>query len=183
MIINIRGTSGSGKSTIVRKLMKKYNAVSIVGKDKKIEGYEMLTPFGNLFIVGKYETPCGGCDAITSQDEVCNRVKKYARKGHVIFEGVIVSTCYKRYKELLTKSKHPYAFIFLSTKLVHCIKGIENRRKARGDTRPVNPSNTESKYRTVLRDIERAKEDNLNYIVTSRNKAVEEIERCLKESC
>jgi len=174
MILNIRGTSGSGKSTIVRKLMAKFEYAPIMSGGK-IEAYRLPTPHGPLYVIGRYETPCGGCDGISTQDEVCRRVTKYAKKGHVIFEGLIVTSCYKRYLDLFRKLKQPYRFLFLNTKLETCLKSVEKRRESRGAKTPFNPTNTISKYESTLRSIERAKEDGADYKVVSRSKAVEEI--------
>lgn len=162
--------------------MKQFKVSPIVVKGK-IEAYELGIPgiSGEVFIIGKYETPCGGCDGINTQDEVCRRVRKYAKKGHVIFEGLIVTSCYKRYLDLFKKLKHPYRFVFLNTKIETCIKMVERRRASRGNTKPLDPTNTISKYEATLRSIERAKEDNASFIVTSRNRAMEDILCLLKQ--
>lgn len=181
MIINIRGTSGSGKSTIVYKILDKAEYVAPIRVKGKIEACHLRYPhLGDIYVIGQYETPCGGCDGIPTQDEVCRRVRKYAKKGHVIFEGLIVTSCYKRYLDLFRKLKQPYRFMFLNTRIETCLKGVEKRRAKRGTNKPFNPANTISKYESTLRSIERAKEDNADYVITSRNKAVEEI-LCLLE--
>lgn len=181
MIINIRGTSGSGKSTLVRKIMKKFSAEPIVDKKTgKVTDYYMDTPYGPLYVIGRYETACGGCDGIKTQDEVRARVRKYAKKGHVVFEGLIVTSCYGKYLNLFKRLKQPFMFVFLSTKIETCIKMVEKRRRAKGNMKPLDPTNTIAKMKIVERTIERCREDNTPHIVVSRNRALEEI-LCLLE--
>lgn len=145
MIINIRGTSGSGKSTTVRKLMEMFPTLPVMSKGVII-GYRIDTDWGPLFAVGKYETPCGGCDGIKTQDEVCARIRKFAKKGHVIFEGLIVTDCPARYKKLLPTLGQPYNFCFLIAPLKTCIRRVEKRRRDRGNTKPLDPTNTTQKW-------------------------------------
>jgi len=180
MIINISGTSGSGKSTVVRKIMRKFPTTPIM-QGKKVQDYRVETPWGDLYVIGRYETPCGGCDTIPSQKEVRRRIRKYAKKGHVLFEGLIVSSCYGSYFKMLKRMKQPYLFVFLSTSIETCIRMVEKRRKARGDTRPLDPTNTIAKAKMLERVRERCKEDGANHIVVSRNRAVEEILCQLKQ--
>lgn len=184
MIINIRGTSGSGKSTVIQNLMKVSALVRPLIVKGRVEGYCLDMPDitnDRIYIIGRYETPCGGCDGIPTQNEVCRLVRKYAKLGHVVFEGVIVSCCYKRYLDLFHKLKQPYRFAFLSTSLEVCLNSVEKRRAARGAKKPFNPANTISKHKSVLNSIERAKEDKAEYMMISRNRAVEEILCQLKE--
>lgn len=61
MILNIRGTSGSGKTWLVRQIMKELEAQSIPGEEGKIEGYLLK---GNIRVVGPYPEGCGGCDRL-----------------------------------------------------------------------------------------------------------------------
>ena len=81
MIVNIRGTSGSGKSTIVVRVCGLY--------DKKtphfLEGrknpyYYVFEKEGHkpLAILGHYESPCGGCDTIyTGYTDIFNLIKNW----------------------------------------------------------------------------------------------------------
>src|SRR5882724_1628876 len=93
-ILNLRGTHGSGKTTIVRQLMGRYKAEPLQGpEDRKPQGYHMKTTFGDIRVVGSYETACGGCDAIQPYDLIWPRVVNYAEVGHVVFEGALISSC------------------------------------------------------------------------------------------
>lgn len=146
MLIQIRGTSGSGKTWIIKKLMSEYE-FNPIKKNGVVMGYycEEL----NTFLVGKYETACGGCDSIKTQDETCSRIRKALNKGwNVIFEGLICSHISKRYAELyeeLTEKGEKVEYIFLNTSLEKCRDNI-NKRRAQAGKPPTTAKNTEKDY-------------------------------------
>lgn len=62
MILNIRGTSGSGKTYLVRQIMEALGPPKpILDVEDRVEGYELR---GNIRVVGSYERECGGCDTL-----------------------------------------------------------------------------------------------------------------------
>lgn len=162
MVINLRGTSGSGKTTIVRQLMA-LGSVSVIGSDRKPDAYRLVLPEVHrpLFVIGSYRNVCGGCDSIKSQDEVCERVLSWAPHGHVLFEGLLVSGTFERYAKLdrkVARGGHgPYVWGVLDTPLAVCVNRINARRRARGQMKPVSPENTEAKYRSVVSSTRQAR--------------------------
>ena len=67
-IINIRGTSGAGKSHLARRVMANYpvrKPVHVAGRKQPLY-YEYEAPDHNvpLFVVGHYECACGGTDTM-----------------------------------------------------------------------------------------------------------------------
>lgn len=155
MVIQIRGTSGSGKTWIIKSLMEMYNFVPIHNTKSEIQGY--YSKEINLFIVGKYTTACGGCDTIKSQDEVIKRVKKaVSKKWNVLFEGLICSHIAKRYADLYAYLKNigiVFICVFLTTPLNKCRNNINIRRKKSGKP-PVRAKNTEKDYISTFRSRE-----------------------------
>lgn len=147
MLFQIRGTSGSGKSYIVFKLFEKYSFKKITTKNGKVMGYYCKQL--NLFIVGRYETKCGGCDSIPTQDEICRRVRKGLKNGwNVLFEGLICSHTAKRYAELYAEASSKGIetfYIFLDTPLEKCRENINKRRASLGKP-PTTAKNTEKDY-------------------------------------
>lgn len=146
--INIRGTSGSGKSHLVKEVMKLY--------DKKIPqytkgrrqpiGYILERKDGDpLYVVGHYEELCGGCDTIIGLDAIYDEIEAaiYDYKMDVIFEGLIVCSDVVRCISLNDVTR--LLVIELDTPLDECISNIQDRRYIRGDTRPVNPKHTIAK--------------------------------------
>lgn len=159
MIINIRGTSGSGKSYIIHNLKKLYIPYPIMMEGRKRPiGYRWECPGKPpVFIVGHYETACGGCDTVKTLDQVFQLVKDYHQMGtagygeaHVIFEGLLISADVKRTAELHTLGL-PLTVISLDTPLQVCLDGITQRRQEKGNEKPVNPKNTESKFKAVVK--------------------------------
>lgn len=156
MIVSIRGTNGSGKSTLVRSYMHKLQVVEPVTElgGNKIIGYQGTNRVGNTVgIVGRYETDCGGCDTIKTQDLVIQRVKDQAHFGHVVFEGVIVGDIYGRYKVL--SDEYPpgvFVFAYLNTPLEICLERVAKRRAAKGkDPTDFNAALVEQKYNNAIR--------------------------------
>src|SRR5678815_803 len=96
MIVNIRGTSGSGKSHIVHGILKQGHPIPQFKDGRKRPMGYVLEP-ERLFVVGSYETPCGGCDTIMSQDEIYDLIRDWARQGYnVLYEGLFASVEVRR---------------------------------------------------------------------------------------
>lgn len=162
MIINPRGTSGSGKTWLVRQICDLYGwnrrqMFHQQGRRQPIY-YRLPHPFAgsDLYVLGHYETPCGGCDTIQKLDAVYEYVENLSWFGDVLYEGLLVSAEYNRAAEL---AQHRDLTVFeLSTPLEACLANVNARRQARGKEEPVNPKNTESKHRGVARTCERLRE-------------------------
>jgi len=149
-IVSIRGTHGSGKSTIVTKIMAKYKATPL-GAGKRPDGYAMALPTGeHLFVVGPYHTACGGCDAVQPYSDILPRIEEYAKTGHVLFEGALVSSSYGTIGAALNGCPGA-TFAFLDTPLDECLRRIAARRAAKGNFEPLNPKNTAVKHENVYR--------------------------------
>lgn len=131
MIINIRGTSGSGKTTLVRRIMEQFNGrLRIYTKDRKRPVGYLLTRPGkrSLFLVGHYETDCGGCDTITSVDRVYEIVDQAKAAGHdVLYEGLLISAEFRRTLALSQAGDH--ITIGLNTSLEESLASVNARRR------------------------------------------------------
>lgn len=148
MIINIRGTSGSGKSTIVRKVMDHYlsrTPIFVPGRARPV-GYRLarILPCGQvreLYVVGHYEVPCGGCDTLSTDHlkTVYGLVREWAPLGSVLFEGAILSTDSRHLLEL-SKERKDILVLRLTTSLEACAAGVMERRAAKGRPRPEGPN-------------------------------------------
>lgn len=154
-IVNIRGTNGSGKSTIIRTIMKMAGRASplygVLGP-RKPEAYSLA--FDDIadpvHVLGSYHVTSGGCDQIQPYDLILELLPKYADRGHVLFEGVLVSSSYGRVGRMMeTYGPQRAVMAFLDTSLEACIKNVETRRKAKGDDRPLNPHNLTTKWHQI----------------------------------
>ena len=157
-IVSIRGTHGSGKSTIVRKILDRYTDRPYnVNPKGKPDGYEVDLPNGDtLFVVGPYHTACGGCDAIQPYARILDLINYGAQTcDHVLLEGALVSSSYGTVGNLLnhyaTVQSTPAVFAFLDTTLETCLDRIKQRRAAKGNFEPLNPTNTAVKFDNVAR--------------------------------
>jgi len=152
MIISIRGTHGSGKSTVMRELIDKYCAQRYYGRAGKgrPEAYELALPgvHRTAYILGPYETTCGGCDAIQPYDLILELLTEYGAKGHVLFEGALVSSSYGRIGRLMEQWGQDGVMAFLNTPIDECLRRVVQRRVDRGDLRPFNPQNTIGKAKS-----------------------------------
>jgi len=162
-IINIRGTSGCGKSTVVRALMGD-NAEPLPNEKGRVENYRIPGVDGkpDTYIIGRYETACGGCDGVKTQNEICNRVRHFSKLGNVVFEGLLISHLHSRYRDLARElGEEDFVFLFLDTPLEVCLDRVRARREARGNMKPLNPKNTTDKWNDMRRVSQKLIDDKL----------------------
>lgn len=178
MIINIRGTHGSGKSTIVKQLLERYKAEPLLApNEKKPQGYIMHSPFGDIRVVGSYETACGGCDAIQPYDLIWPRVVLYQQVGdHVVFEGALVSSSYGNIGRASLEYGDQFVFAFLNTPMSVCLERIKARRLAKGNTKPLDPKNTQYKYDNIEKSISKIRDEfKRRVVIVDYRKALQQI--------
>lgn len=170
--VNIRGTGGSGKSTIIHELKERDPDVFEVftKTDNFQKNITLCTVFPNFKILalGSYRNQCGGCDSfrvehIASMNQGQNHFNKlsdfygYILKildhvdMHIIMEGLLISGMYDSYvkifRELKEVSQREIIIYSLLPPLSVCLERIKMRRNGV----PVNPEHTISKYRSVVR--------------------------------
>lgn len=205
-IINIRGTSGSGKSTLVRALMDSLTDVKpvmkILGDDKEaVRGYIGRNGENAVGIVGRYETDCGGCDTIKTQDEIAQRVNHFSTRGAVVFEGLLISVLHSRYRDMArgfndihkrtenytlpllgkeTTTFPPFIFAFLDTPLDVCLARVEERRARKGNTKPFNPQNTIDKWHTCQVVADKFEADGLPVVWLDHTNPLPQLQDLLK---
>jgi len=186
VIINIRGTSGSGKSHLVREIMALYGHKSPMmwPERKRPAGYLLHREWWQergrrLYIAGHYETACGGCDTLPSLNHVYAMVREAHSLGHdVLYEGVIVTSDVARVIKI-HQEQIPIAVIGLNTPLETCVAGVQSRRDARGDEREFNPRNTEAKMVTNVRGMEKLQAAGVDARWRSRAQALEDVRSLL----
>ncbi len=178
MIVNVRGTNGSGKSTIIRKFLDKYKHEEIFGAlgPRRPEAYRLKFPSKQLFVIGPYQTATGGVDAMgLSATELLEILDKYRKQGHVIFEGVVISTYYGAVGEWLKKYKGEARVVFLDTSLALCLEGISERNGGGGST-----MNVAGKVASIKGAQARMEKEGVQTITLSRDNAFPRIEDWFK---
>ena len=148
-IVQIAGTSGSGKSTIVREFVRKYHGKPEFRVGRKAPlGYHI--PY-SVFVVGAYEAPsAGGCDTFGSEgpgliERVYSLLYERERESDVVFEGIMMMN-HMRGLELWRKTK-ALSVILLTTPLRECIAAVEARRVNRGRPAKFRTGNLEGNYK------------------------------------
>lgn len=180
MIVNIRGTSGAGKTTIIRELMDEFGYSDIYSA-KKVIGI-IIHRDEPIFVVGRYDNICGGCDTIKTQDETRRRITKFMKLGHVIYEGLTISNGYAKNLTHHRRSNYPFAFAFLDTPLRTCISRVRKRRKKAGNLKEFNTENTEKLFWANLRFLQRAVYDDANPVVLNHKDPTVELLCLLEEN-
>lgn len=196
MIISLRGTNGSGKSWVIRQLLDvggaRLNSLNsevglyrgIVGRlgHKRPEAYALTLPRvkGPTYVLGPYVgANCSGVDQITSFEVIPQLIEHYADLGHVVFEGVLISTMYGVIGDLMERWGKQSVFLTLTTPLEQCIRQVNARR---GDKGPINPKLMTDKFCAIQRVHERVEKDGImRSIQTSSDDACDTIIQLLRE--
>jgi hypothetical protein len=199
MIIQIAGTSGSGKSHLMRSFMKwaeeegipkevNYIADSVAEKGKRGSpiGYKFGTkpkPFAhNVFVVGAYESPTGGCDTIKSISQVFAVVEGHHKQGvHVLFEGLFCMN-QTRGPALAAELGKKLVVLQLTTPLATCIASINSRRADRGEGELANKKNTTDNYNRCTNYCNQMRNAGARVIRVSRDEALDKILELLEAS-
>lgn len=152
MILNVRGTSGSGKTELVRRFMAYVPdrwLPHYVPKRKRPLLYRTRpNDYPGVTVLGSYENECGGCDTIKTWDETFALVRQeHARGNHVLFEGLLLTAEIRRTLQLHLDGL-PVKVALIDLPVETCLESVNaRRRKKNPEAEPVNPKNTESKWK------------------------------------
>jgi hypothetical protein len=171
VIINIRGTNGSGKTTIVKKFLKfPHSELYGVLGVKRPEAYKVDLGKGAkrpLFVIGSYQSATGGMDALPlSATEQVGLLIKYQKLGHVLFEGVVISTYYGAVGDWLAAHRQEALVIFLNTSLEVCLDSIKTRTGEASRTK-----NVEAKIKSIESARKRMIESGIPTLTLNRDEA------------
>lgn len=159
-VLMIKGTSGSGKTHLARRIMALYTGGGVVsGPSLKSRGtmvyghhlHRLPDEGRGLFALGRYDGPaCGGCDSFSwkgAADWITGQVLDYHGRGEdVLLEGLMVTT-WGADRVIGLNRALDLRVIQLTTPLEECLAAVQARRAERGNTKPLNPDNTSSKWR------------------------------------
>lgn len=108
------------------------NKAKVYTKDRKRPlGYILSKGDGtkSLFVVGHYETDCGGCDTIPNINEVYALVRKAHEEGmDVLYEGLLISAEFNRTRAIHDEGL-PNLVVGLEISLEDCIASVNQRRR------------------------------------------------------
>lgn len=184
-IMTLRGTSGSGKSTVAFTLLKKFPHEKILDEKGKILGYRVDAGLKKpIYLVGKYETACGGTDAINTQKESADRaIRWHEAGGHVIMEGLLLSGGGPKAEVTVrTTATGDYVHAFLDTPLETCLDRVRARRAAAGNDKPLNTANTEMKWGQCVSTYKTLKKEGYNVALIDHSDAYNNVMEILRAS-
>jgi hypothetical protein len=150
LIINVRGTHGSGKTTISHRLIDEHDSIPLV-EPNPIEGVRRYgkrigEPYDKNFkkpnahripgangedviMVGRYQS---GCDGILPQEIIEDMLRYWAPRGHLVWENVFVSASVGRWgvlaHDLNAQGGHS-VWAHLDTSAQMCLDRVASRRE------------------------------------------------------
>lgn len=142
LIVNPRGTAGSGKTEIVRRVLAAYDwqgqgraePLFRPGRARPF-AYRLAHPAGGrpLVVLGQYGGTCGGCDTIPARDgglpEALRLAGERAADGDdVLLEGLALSADWRLSSALA--ARHPLHVLRLDTPPERCVRNLLSRRRA-----------------------------------------------------
>jgi hypothetical protein len=157
--LNIRGTSGSGKSHLARRLLARYSQREPVQPSGagRPRGYVLSGNLRPLFVLGHYEGDHGGgADNVSDREEGFGLLTHFAQEGHDLFwEGVIYSDEVTRTLALSRIAETH--IIVLATPIEQCLADVRARREAKGNLKPLSEKNTVSRVASIISACNRLK--------------------------
>lgn len=147
MIIQIRGTSGSGKTHCIRQVIGDLQNWKGHYENGRRQPLYYTHKTKSLALLGHYESTCGGCDNVGSAARVFEVIRLVQKKhpGLIILcEGLLLSEDVK-WSQHLTDLH----VIYLNTPLNTCLKQIRARREAAGNDKPLNVANTANRVNVI----------------------------------
>lgn len=129
--IQLRGTSGSGKTTAMRAFMGdlgSWEPRHVIEGRRKPSYYAR----GQIAVLGHYESPCGGCDTFKGYAQLQEVVRStFESFPIVLMEGLMLSD-----DVLQTVKIHeqvaPVRVLYLNTPIDTCIARVKKRRAEKG---------------------------------------------------
>lgn len=181
MIVNVRGANGSGKSTVVRKLMVVLSPTlpqpiyGLLGPSRP-EAYELSLAgvSKGVFLLGPYDIPTGGCDCLRS-GQVVGLLQKYYDRGHVLFEGSLISDHWGEVGEFMDKHIEDTVLAFMSATYEECLTRLRQRRNSRGEMKALDPKRTAKRHYEVARTKRNFIDGRFRTVTLSDDRGAEEI--------
>lgn len=144
-VIQVRGTSGSGKSTAMRHMLELIEPKPLVyattrsrnPAHQRVRVYKGHLDGARVYVLGDYSPHrnAGGCDTIPKIDEVIELTKTYGTRERaiVLLEGLLLAHSWGAFGEFAHETfGERYINAFLDTPVEKCLKRVVKRRAAKG---------------------------------------------------
>lgn len=134
IIINVRGSNASGKTTTVREFIKSY------GDDTAIEQVagNIVTRCGSdAYVLGRYDRKNGGCDGYSGREQVLAAIRaiiKEKRPRIIVYEGMIYSKTVKMARDIsqmFIGQGYRYKGVYLRCSFAEVIRRLEARNEGK----------------------------------------------------
>jgi hypothetical protein len=146
LVVNLRGTSGAGKTELVRRLIGLYSGAQVGAAGTALTRHGRTRPIvwvlphpaggRPLAVLGDYDGGAarGGCDTIPLRDggmaEAFRLADDLARDGHdVLLEGLALSADVRDTAALAAAGRRVHV-LCLATPLEECVRNVVRRRRA-----------------------------------------------------
>lgn len=145
-VIQIGGTHGSGKSTLMRRLLgANHNSFK-----SPAEGFKYTLPnveHPTFAVAGHYKSACGGCDGISTVDELCDTIHWLSQQFPVVmYEGALLYVKRNLPRLELVYGIRPDIYL-LNLSADECIDSVLERRFEAGNDKPLDPKALLAKHK------------------------------------
>jgi len=178
-VIQIRGTSGSGKSTVMREVLKRLNR-TLYPVYRPRRRNPLYYKSEGIIVLGHYESPSGGGDTIGNARAIYQLIQQVITEHDpavVLAEGLLLSEDVK-WSSQLNRLK----VVFLTTPIDTCLERIRKRRLSVGNTKPLNTFKTVRRVKVIERARQRLTEAGVECRRVTCEQAPDLILRWIRES-
>lgn len=165
--IQIRGSMGSGKTSIARQFIARGNFdvdfVDVFGKKIPFT----FDKSRNIIVTGRYDqNECGGCDACIHSKEVCREyLIKLMKKSPkiLVFEGIMYGITFKFSNEL-NNLCNMLGYKYTAIALVAPFDVLIDRIYGRNGGKPIKVEKIEKQYTAYLRSTKKLEQEGVRVI-------------------
>lgn len=132
-VIQIKGANATGKTTIVKELMKQSKHITLYEWEDTHKVFATGIDDIDWIAIGKYDADkrMGGCDTMKSIDDMKEAILyciTYMNYSRIVFEGAMISTIvHTFYDWLLQMENVDPIFVLLTSTYENCIERMMNR--------------------------------------------------------
>lgn len=179
LILNIRGTNGSGKSSIVMSMLDDPN-MYVISKPYQGRSRNIATVFPQYgwVALGTYFNKTGGMDCFPN-NELTKKAFWYVLKKfpqyNLVMEGIISSTIFSTYETLFKEAQEKYpdtkvVVLRLAPPVEVCLQRIQKRNGGK----PIKEKLVSDKYHMIERACNKFKAAGIRMIIWDNTKPIPE---------
>lgn len=157
LLVSIRGTNGSGKTTIPMSMMKDPKMFVLTWfRDKKVRPFATVFPSYNCIAMGTYFNKTGGMDTYKDNKMIRDGLELlWSSPYNIIMEGAVASTIFSTYGNLYREyldrpdlRDREVIFTVLTPPIEECLKRIQERNGGQ----EINSARVTSHWRSILKN-------------------------------